>query len=343
MRGGTRSGRMPPASSARITLPDRYRVVRHVANGGMASVWAAEDELLGRAVAVKVLAARLAADDAAARALHSARPAPPPRVSRPPERRDDLRHRRARRPRPFIVMELLPAGRSPTACARASRSPTPSRCAGSARPPRRSTPPTRRASSTATSSRPTCCSTSAGASRCRLRHRPAGHRHALTQTGQVARHRRLPLARAGDGPARDRRQRPLRAGRRRLRAADAAPPFEAEHARRAGAPAHRGAARRPRARPPSCRRRRRRARARHGQGPRRPPRHGGGVRRRPRAVRCERPGPRPPRAVVARRAPATRAAPAPPAPRRRGGGRGRTPASFPDRARRRRWCSPWPR
>src|SRR6478735_1493251 len=46
---------MPPVTKARIALPDRYRVVRHIANGGMASVWAAEDELLGRLVAVKVL------------------------------------------------------------------------------------------------------------------------------------------------------------------------------------------------------------------------------------------------------------------------------------------------
>jgi hypothetical protein len=26
-------------ATARITLPPRYRIVRHVANGGMASVW----------------------------------------------------------------------------------------------------------------------------------------------------------------------------------------------------------------------------------------------------------------------------------------------------------------
>ena len=45
---------MPPMTQGRIALPDRYRVVRHIANGGMASVWAAEDELLGRRVAVKV-------------------------------------------------------------------------------------------------------------------------------------------------------------------------------------------------------------------------------------------------------------------------------------------------
>src|SRR5947207_15355255 len=58
---------MPPVTKARIALPDRYRVVRHIANGGMASVWAAEDELLGRLVAVKVLAAGFASDPAATR------------------------------------------------------------------------------------------------------------------------------------------------------------------------------------------------------------------------------------------------------------------------------------
>ena len=56
-----------PAREHLISLPARYRVVRHVANGGMASVWAAEDELLGRLVAVKVLAEAYAADDRARR------------------------------------------------------------------------------------------------------------------------------------------------------------------------------------------------------------------------------------------------------------------------------------
>jgi eukaryotic-like serine/threonine-protein kinase len=62
--GGSALG-MPPVTDARVSLPRRYRVVSHIANGGMASVWAAEDELLGRLVAVKVLSAALAEDDRA--------------------------------------------------------------------------------------------------------------------------------------------------------------------------------------------------------------------------------------------------------------------------------------
>jgi serine/threonine-protein kinase len=50
-----------------VSLPERYSVVRHIANGGMASVWEATDELLGRKVAVKVLSSSLAADEAARR------------------------------------------------------------------------------------------------------------------------------------------------------------------------------------------------------------------------------------------------------------------------------------
>ena len=54
-------------SEHRISLPARYRVVRHIASGGMASVWAAEDELLGRLVAVKLLSSAYAQEESANR------------------------------------------------------------------------------------------------------------------------------------------------------------------------------------------------------------------------------------------------------------------------------------
>jgi eukaryotic-like serine/threonine-protein kinase len=41
-------------------LPDRYRVLDQIAVGGMGSVWMAEDQLLGRRVAIKILAEPLA-------------------------------------------------------------------------------------------------------------------------------------------------------------------------------------------------------------------------------------------------------------------------------------------
>ena len=57
----------PPGARVRkdLGLPERYEALRHVASGGMASVWCARDQALGRNVAVKLLAERLAGDDEA--------------------------------------------------------------------------------------------------------------------------------------------------------------------------------------------------------------------------------------------------------------------------------------
>lgn len=50
-----------------LKLPDRYSVIRHIATGGMASVWCAEDGVLDRRVAIKVLSERFANDELAIR------------------------------------------------------------------------------------------------------------------------------------------------------------------------------------------------------------------------------------------------------------------------------------
>src|SRR5262245_34353264 len=56
-----------PTSRVTIDLPDRYRPVRHIANGGMASVWAAEDTILRREVAIKLLSPHLTDSEGAVR------------------------------------------------------------------------------------------------------------------------------------------------------------------------------------------------------------------------------------------------------------------------------------
>jgi tRNA A-37 threonylcarbamoyl transferase component Bud32 len=93
---------------AAIELPERYEVVRLVARGGMAAVWEAKDGLLGRPVAVKVLAEHLA-QDASARERFQREARAAAKVSDHPNvvtiydvgEYDD---------RPFIVMELLTGG-----------------------------------------------------------------------------------------------------------------------------------------------------------------------------------------------------------------------------------------
>ncbi len=59
-----------------LGLPDRYAALRHIASGGMASVWCARDRALSRNVAIKLLAERFADDhDANARFVREARAA----------------------------------------------------------------------------------------------------------------------------------------------------------------------------------------------------------------------------------------------------------------------------
>ncbi len=48
-------------------LPARYTIRRHIATGGMATVWCARDGMLGRDVAIKVLSPRFARDELAIR------------------------------------------------------------------------------------------------------------------------------------------------------------------------------------------------------------------------------------------------------------------------------------
>jgi serine/threonine-protein kinase len=49
-----------PARRSIVPIPPRYEVMRHIGTGGMASIWAAQDQVLGRWVAIKVLADNLA-------------------------------------------------------------------------------------------------------------------------------------------------------------------------------------------------------------------------------------------------------------------------------------------
>jgi len=97
-----------------LGLPDRYEPMRHIATGGMASVWCARDRALGRNVAIKLLAERFEDDpDAPERFMREARAAA--RLSGHPnvvmiydvgETSPTARHPR----RAFIVMEYLAGG-----------------------------------------------------------------------------------------------------------------------------------------------------------------------------------------------------------------------------------------
>jgi tRNA A-37 threonylcarbamoyl transferase component Bud32 len=107
----------PPESRRPPRLPERYRLRRHIASGGMAAVWCAEDLVLDRNVAIKILAERFAHDQVAVRrfkreARAAARVATHPHVvtiydvgDLEPDDGDGDEARRA-----FLVMEYLAGG-----------------------------------------------------------------------------------------------------------------------------------------------------------------------------------------------------------------------------------------
>jgi tRNA A-37 threonylcarbamoyl transferase component Bud32 len=101
----------------RVALPGRYESLHHIANGGMASVWRATDVLLGRTVAIKLLAESYLVDETAIRrfereARTAARVSAHPHVVTiydvgvaSPQPADGVDE-----PSPYIVMEYLPGG-----------------------------------------------------------------------------------------------------------------------------------------------------------------------------------------------------------------------------------------
>jgi len=98
-----------------VTMPERYELIRHIANGGMASVWCAEDRLLRRRVAIKLLAERFAHDQTAVRrfkreARTAARLSGHPHVVTIYDVGETTTPDIDEPPRAFIVMEFLAGG-----------------------------------------------------------------------------------------------------------------------------------------------------------------------------------------------------------------------------------------
>ncbi len=92
-----------------LRLPERYHGMRRVASGGMATVWCAEDRVLGRSVAIKVLSEAIAHDPAArGRFKREARTAA--HLSGHPHVVTIYDVGEAEPGRPFIVMEYLEGG-----------------------------------------------------------------------------------------------------------------------------------------------------------------------------------------------------------------------------------------
>ena len=196
---------------------DRYRLLRRLGAGGFGVVWLAHDERLDRVVAVK----RIATHDAAAgtraerEAKAAARLAHPGIVALYESGRDDGAV--------YLVSELV-RGRTLGELWRRARSPTATCCGSASRSATRSRTRTGAGSSTATSSpehhgprRPARRRGRREAHRLRRRaDRGRGRAHAHRRRRRDA---RLHGPRAGRGPRRGRRGRPLRARARPLRGA----------------------------------------------------------------------------------------------------------------------------
>jgi hypothetical protein len=106
-------------------LGGRYRLLNELGRGGMAVVWRALDEVLGRPVAVKVLAGRYAGDERfRARILHEARAAATLSHPNIAQIYDFGESDENGRPVPYVVMELI---NGPTLQQRVARGPIPPR------------------------------------------------------------------------------------------------------------------------------------------------------------------------------------------------------------------------
>jgi eukaryotic-like serine/threonine-protein kinase len=107
--------RHPAERTLGLRLPGRYLIRRHVATGGMASVWCGEDRVLSRTVAIKVLSERIADDPRAIRrfkreARAAARVSAHPHVVTIFDVGDTEARGEQDSPSAFIVMEYLAGG-----------------------------------------------------------------------------------------------------------------------------------------------------------------------------------------------------------------------------------------
>ena len=232
---------MPPVTPERISLPDRYRVVRHLANGGMASVWEAHDELLDRDVAVKLLASHLGEDERARKRFQREARAAAGLSSHPNVVTiyDVGEHKN----RVFMVMEIMRGGTlgdrlksdreipHATALQWLQEAAAALDTAHDAGVVHRDIKP----GNLLLDGHDRLAVADFGIARARLGGPAHGHRPG-------ARHGRLSLARAGHGRGRERGLRPLRAGGRGLRAADRLAAVRGRALRGAGAGARRGPA-----------------------------------------------------------------------------------------------------